>query len=299
MHYKKCSGSRADLVSISTDYYACLGLPLTATSADIRTAYRQVARRVHPDRFANNEQDRQSAVSIFTEWVAPAYRVLATDTVRAQFDKKYRDTVGSQLAQGLPRHFLIERLQNAASPAALRQVYEQEVQNIHNTLYTDLHQAPAQVELLAALNRAYIVVQVLAPWQKKTNEAPKRSASSRYTLYARQMIEQGKIADAFRYLRASDSQITDRAEYHTLLGLCYILRGTPTAGQTEFITALEYNPQHLEARTELNKLESNSASTHESTIPSPWWNNLWGALKKLVTGTPIVRELVPTRSRTR
>jgi curved DNA-binding protein CbpA len=285
-------------VSIAIDYYACLGLPLTSTGDEIRNAYRQVARRVHPDRFATNEKDRQLAVSLFTEWVAPSYRVLSTESVRAQFDKKYRDTISSQVSLGLPKHFLIERLQNASSPATLRQVYEQEVQNIFNVLYTDLQQASAQVELLSALNRAYVVVQLLAPWQKKaaaTGAVP-RLTGDRFTSYARQMIEQNKIADAFRYLRASESQIADRGEYHYLLGVCYLKRGTPTAAQTEFVNALEYNPQHVEANQELKRIGA-TAISEEPTVPGPWWENLFGALKRLVTGTPVGRALIPVRGR--
>jgi curved DNA-binding protein CbpA len=280
---------------IVTDYYACLGLPLTATSEEIRNAYRQVARRVHPDRFANNEKDRQLAVSIFTEWVAPAYRVLSTESVRSQFDKKYRDTIGSQVAMGLPKHYLLDRLQNATSPATLRQLYEQEIQNIYSVLYTDLQQANAQMELLAALNRAYIVVQLVAPWQKKEASAV-AAVSDRYTNYAREMIEQSKVADAFRYLRASESRITDRAEYHYLLGLCYLRRGTPTASLSEFNTALEYNAQHAGARKELQALNTNGVKTaSEEAVTTTWWENILGALKRIVKATPIVRDLVVTR----
>ncbi|WP_287130192.1 J domain-containing protein [Candidatus Cyanaurora vandensis] len=270
------------------DYYACLGVPLTATGEEVRSAYRQVARRVHPDRFLDQAKDQQLAVSIFTEWVAPAYRVLATDPVRSQFDRKYRDTVGSQVSLGLPRHFLIERLQNASSPGVLRQLYEREIQTIGSVLYTDLQQATAQVELLSALNRAYIVVQLVAPWQKRPVST--RTTGDRYITYARQMIDQTKVADAFRYLRASESRITDRAEYHYLLGLCYLKRNTPTAAQTEFTTALEYNPQHTEARTHLQQL---AAPTRSPAPNAPWWERILTALKQIVEGP--VRDLV-TRS---
>jgi len=273
-------------VAIMTDYYACLGVPLTATNEEIRNAYRQVARRVHPDRFANREKDRQLAVSIFTEWVAPAYRVLSTEAVRSQFDRKFRDTVGSQVAQGLPKHFLIDRLQNASSPSTLRQLYEQEIQNIGHVLYTDLQQAHAQVELLSALNRAFVLVQLLAPWQKKIAAVVR---TDRYTALARQMLDQKKTAEAFRYLRASESQITDRAEYHYLLGLCYLRRNTPTAALTEFTAALEYNPQHAEARAQQQALEAPGLDT-----PSPWWERVLGALKRFVERP--VRDLVVRRS---
>lgn len=276
-------------MAIMTDYYACLGVPLTATNEDIRNAYRQVARRVHPDRFVNREKDRQLAVSIFTEWVAPAYRVLSTEAVRSQFDRKFRDTVGSQVAQGLPKHFLIDRLQNASSPSTLRQLYEQEIQNIGHVLYTDLQQAHAQVELLSALNRAFVLVQLLAPWQKKITPAVR---ADRYTALARQMLDQKKVAEAFRYLRASESHITDRAEYHYLLGLCYLRRNTPTAALTEFTAALEYNPQHAEARIQQQALEAPGLPA--SDTPSPWWERVLGALKRFVERP--MRDLVVRRS---
>ena len=64
------------------DYYEVLGVNRDASEADVKKAYRKLARQYHPDR---NPGDK-SAESRFKE-VQEAYDVLSDKTKRAQFDQ--------------------------------------------------------------------------------------------------------------------------------------------------------------------------------------------------------------------
>jgi curved DNA-binding protein len=64
------------------DYYEVLGVPKTASEADIKKAYRKLARQYHPDR---NPGDKQ-AETRFKE-VQEAYDILSDKSKREQYDR--------------------------------------------------------------------------------------------------------------------------------------------------------------------------------------------------------------------
>src|SRR5437016_7130210 len=67
---------------MSTNYYDTLGLKKDASDAEIKAAYRKLAREHHPDR---NPGDKQAEVR-FKE-VQEAYDILSDKGKRAQFDR--------------------------------------------------------------------------------------------------------------------------------------------------------------------------------------------------------------------
>ncbi|XP_044496868.1 chaperone protein DnaJ [Mangifera indica] len=72
---------RPFVVAASGDYYATLGVPKSASSREIKAAYRKLARQYHPD--VNKEP---GATEKFKE-ISSAYEVLSDDKKRAMYDQ--------------------------------------------------------------------------------------------------------------------------------------------------------------------------------------------------------------------
>ncbi|HPH18019.1 MAG TPA: J domain-containing protein [Haliscomenobacter sp.] len=68
------------------DYYQILGVPKTATDADIKSAYRKLARKYHPDLNPNNKEAEKK----FKE-ANEAYEVLSDPDKRKKYDKYGKD----------------------------------------------------------------------------------------------------------------------------------------------------------------------------------------------------------------
>src|SRR5690625_6922065 len=66
---------------LEKDFYAALGVPKDASEADIKKAYRKLARKYHPDQNAGDPE----AETKFKE-VGEAYSVLSDSEKRQQYD---------------------------------------------------------------------------------------------------------------------------------------------------------------------------------------------------------------------
>ena len=65
------------------DYYVTLGVPRTETTDGIRSAFRDLVKRYHPDRSGSEESDT------FRD-VVEAYRVLSDPALRERYDERLR-----------------------------------------------------------------------------------------------------------------------------------------------------------------------------------------------------------------
>src|SRR3954453_995987 len=82
------------------DYYAVLGVPRTATDKDIKTAYRKLARKHHPD---VNPGDKKSE-DLFKE-IGEAYSVLSDPEKRKKYDRWGHDWEKIEQAQAAGVNF--------------------------------------------------------------------------------------------------------------------------------------------------------------------------------------------------
>jgi len=89
---------------VSADYYQILGIGRSANAAEIKKAYRKLARRYHPD----VNPDKPEAEKKFKE-IQEAYAVLSDDGKRQQYDTFGRVDGGWCPRRGI-RRFPTDRL---------------------------------------------------------------------------------------------------------------------------------------------------------------------------------------------
>ena len=71
----------------SDDYYQVLGLKSqSASPKEIKSAYRKLALKFHPDKVKGDDQDKQEAERVFVK-VSEAYAILSDDEKRKVYDK--------------------------------------------------------------------------------------------------------------------------------------------------------------------------------------------------------------------
>ena len=87
---------------MATTYYELLGVALTASSDEIRSAFRREIARYHPDKVQHLGNEFQSIAAIRSAELTQAYKTLTDGTLRADYDARVSASVVSQPRPSAP-----------------------------------------------------------------------------------------------------------------------------------------------------------------------------------------------------
>jgi curved DNA-binding protein CbpA len=264
-----------------TDYHAILGIPVDAEPKEIRKRYLTIARRLHPDSCATeNEADRQRASEFLSKLVNPAYEKLSQEKnyteycivlrLKGQQALKQQDTV--VLISDLARRLAAASDLDTSYRAAVRSLAENQYQHLNETLdFTGqiselnlvyLMRKESRGESIGTSNAAHAApsstaTTAPAPPPKAPPAPPTRDALVAAYLRRSQEFETKKnFPRAIQELRDALRMEPTNSECHSRLGLIYLKTNQATMAKIHFNKALELNPQDAVALEGKQRLEA-------------------------------------------
>ncbi len=140
------------------DYYAVLGLPLTAETSVVRKRYLMIAKCLHPDVHGRSSEEKEVATLYLSKLVNPAYDVMSQERERTEYSAILK-LLGKRLMKRnqkfLPHSDLAKQYLHTSEDIN----YEQTVKDVAKVQYHDLNQALENICLLSELNLVHILLQ--------------------------------------------------------------------------------------------------------------------------------------------
>ncbi len=244
----------------TNDYFAALGVPLTADGAQIRQRYTTLAKMLHPDVC---RQDAERACQHFAKLVSPAYAAIGPAKQRGEYQALMR-LIGKQLLKKnqpiVPTFPTTQRY--VAMPTLPN--YERMVQSLAESQYTFLDRVMTVCEQLSELNLFYVLFAegyvpaepvtppAPAPMQKEAEAVPASLAAA--LAQAEGYIQAQEWDKALTLLRQLLPQHSNNSQVHTLLGLVYLHKKIFGMAKVSFQQALKCDSGNETALKNLEKL---------------------------------------------
>ncbi len=141
---------------ISNDYFAVLGLPVTANIWQIRQRYLDIARNLHPDIYGRTVEEKNKACEYLAKLVSPAYNILMQQRERAEYAALIKLIAKRLMKRELfitPRSEIARKLLYSPSEPH----YMHCVEAISKLQYQSLDRILEYTDQLAELNLIYIM----------------------------------------------------------------------------------------------------------------------------------------------
>ncbi|MDX2107483.1 MAG: DnaJ domain-containing protein [Candidatus Melainabacteria bacterium] len=200
------------------DYYAILGVEETAAAEEIRRAYIKLAKRLHPDRFPNDPEQRALAQREFAK-VTRAHNIISDVEKRAEYDALRRLHLNKEQSELLSGQHLVSDVEagnaDASNVVASPRVSASELQAITTTTTES---------------------NINVKWANKHLER------------ADELLKIKQFQEAEIAMKEAIRLVPKDPKYHNKLAEVYQARGWYTLAMTEVQTALRMDPRDSQAR---------------------------------------------------
>jgi curved DNA-binding protein CbpA len=140
------------------DYYAVLGLPLTADASHVRKRYILIAKCLHPDIHGRTEAEKKVATQYLSKLVNPAYNVLSQERERTEYSAILK-LLGKRLMKRNQKFSPKSEIAHRYLTCSQQINYESVINEIAKVQYTSLDQILENIGLLSELNLVHILLQ--------------------------------------------------------------------------------------------------------------------------------------------
>ncbi|HEY9715361.1 MAG TPA: DnaJ domain-containing protein [Chroococcales cyanobacterium] len=217
------------------DYYAVLGVEESATADEIRRAYLQLAKKLHPDRYPNDPEQRAQAQSEFAK-VTRAHDIVSDSQRRAEYDTlralaKKRD----------------EREAEMESAAA----------NGSSSSQSAGGSAGAWMAVQSRSAQAQTSVE---------DETINVKWANKHLSRADDLFRKRKYQEAETAMKEAIRLVPQEPKYHNKLAEIYLARGWRTLAMTEVQSSLRIDPKDAEAKSLEAKIRALVRTTAQTQV---------------------------------
>ena len=202
------------------DYYAILGVDEAASQEDIRKAYLALAKKLHPDRFPNDPEQRSVAQREFAK-VTRAHDVVGDAERRTEYD-------------------------------ALRQLARRRSEIVSTGSFVVSSVIPDEVRLHTTAADA----QQGQPLSAVPDDSINFKWANKHLARADELLKKRRFQEAETAMKEAIRLVANEPKYHNKLAEVYLARGWKTLAMTEVQTSLRLNASDPEARTLEVKLKA-------------------------------------------
>lgn len=202
------------------DYYAILGVDEAASQEDIRKAYLALAKKLHPDRFPNDPEQRSVAQREFAK-VTRAHDVVGDAERRTEYD-------------------------------ALRQLARRRSEIVSTGSFVVSSVIPDEVRL----HTTGADSQQGQPLSAVPDDSINFKWANKHLARADELLKKRRFQEAETAMKEAIRLVPNEPKYHNKLAEVYLARGWKTLAMTEVQTSLRLNASDPEARTLEVKLKA-------------------------------------------